>query len=157
MSDFVTSNAAWISFWGLVVTVTGFIITLWQLVVVNMKVKKVEKATKTRIENTLNLVVIVEMVNQISSLQDDLRREQWEMSIFKMSTLHVSLSEIAPKKVTKECVRYDFDTCVSKITSDLSVLRDYRNQKPNKNDVRSMLRNLDVLLENLKLIEQKLK
>ena len=157
MSDFVTSNAAWISFWGLVVTVIGFIITLWQLVVVNRKVKKVEKATKTRIENTLNLVVIVEMVNQISSLQDDLRREQWEMSIFKMSTLHVSLSEIAPKKVTKECVRYDFDTCVSKITSDLSVLRDYRNQKPNKNDVRSMLRNLDVLLENLKLIEQKLK
>lgn len=157
MSDFVTTNAAWISFWGFVVTVVGFGVTLWQLLVVNKKVKEVEEATKTRIENTLNLVVIVEMVNQISSLQDDLRREQWEMSIFKMSTLHVSLSEIAPKKITKECVRYDFDTCVSKITSDLSILRDYRNLKPNKNDLKSMLRNLDILLENLKLIEQKLK
>lgn len=157
MGDFVTTNSAWISFWGLIVTVIGFIITVYQLLLVNGKVKKVENATKTRIENTLNLVVIVEMVNQITSLQDDLRREQWEMSIFKMSALHVSLSEIAPKDITKESVRYDFGTCVSKITSDLSILRDYKNQKPEKNDIKSMLRNLDVLLENLKLIEQKLK
>ncbi len=157
MTDFVTTNSAWLTFWGLVVTILGFVITLAQLLSVGRKVKKVELATKTRIENTLNLVVIVEMVNLISTLQENLRNEDWEMSIFRMTNLHVSLSEIAPKSITKESVRYDFDHCVSQITSDLSILRDYRNQKPGKDEVRYMLKNLDILLENLKLIEQKLK
>lgn len=157
MTEFVKDYADWISFCGVFITLLGFLITVSQLLSVGRKVKKVEEATKTRIENTLNLVVIVEMVNQIGSLQDNLRKKEWEMSIFKMSSLHVSLSEITPKKITNESVRPDFSRCVSRITSDLSILRDYQNQIPNENDVRSMLRNLDVLLENLKLIEQKLK
>lgn len=157
MDDFVTDYSAWISFWGLVVTFVGFVFTLIQLFSVGRKVKQVELATKTRIENTLNLVVIVEMVNQIGALQESLRKEDWEMSIFKMTNLHVSLSEITPKQITKESVRYDFDQCVSQITSDLSMLRDYKNEKPGKAELRYMLKNLDILLENLKLIEQKLK
>lgn len=157
MKEFITTYSEWISFWGVVITVMGFFITVCQLLYVGKKVKKVEKATKIRIENTLNLVVIVEMVNQIGSLQDNLRKKEWEMSIFKMSALHVSLSGITPKKITIDNVRPDFSRCVSRITSDLSILRDYQNQIPNESDVRSMLKNLDVLLENLKLIEQKLK
>lgn len=157
MTNFVTTYSDWISFCGVIITILGFIITVCQLLVVGGKVKKVEQATKTRIENTLNLVVIVEMVNQIGSLQDNLRKKEWEMSIFKMSSLHVSLSEITPKKITIDNVRPDFSRCVSRITSDLSILRDYQNHVPGENDVRSMLKNLDVLLENLKLIEQKLK
>jgi len=157
MDVFVNNNSAWISFWGLVVTSVGFILTIWQLFIVNGKVKKVEEATKLRIKNTLNLVSVVEMIYLITSIQDKLQAKDWDRSIDKLSRLHTDISEIVTDPVVKDNVRHDFEYCVSQITSDLAILREYEQETPNTSQLRNMKKNLDLLLENLKLVEQKLK
>ena len=124
---------------------------------VNGKVKKVEDATKLRIKNTLNLVSVVEMIHLITSIQDKLQAKDWDRSIDKLSRLHTDISEIVIDPIVKDCVRHDFEYCVSQITSDLAILREHEQETPNTSQLRNMKKNLDLLLENLKLVEQKLK
>ncbi len=157
MDHFVRTYADWISFCGVVFTVIGFILTVRQLYSVKKKVKDVEQATKTRIENTLTLVVVVEMLQLVNSIHDNLQAEEWGKSIGKMSSLHMSLSGIISHEIVKKYSREDFRKCVSQIPSDLSILRNYKKSIPTQAQVRSMERNLDTLVENLKLVEQKLK
>ena len=157
MEEFLSAYVNRITFGGFVVTLFGFGLTVWQLYSVKQKVKDVEAATKTRIENTLTLVVVVELLQMISSIHDNLQASEWDKSIGKMSNLHMSLSGITSQNIVKENTRDDFKKCVSQITSDLSILRNYKNNKPTQTQIRLMERNLDLLVENLKLVEQKLK
>lgn len=157
MGTIVTTYADWISFVGVVITIFGFGLTVWQLLSVKGKLKDVETATKTRIQNSLTLVGVVEILQLISALHDNIQNEEWEKSISRMSQLHMTLSGITPQTVVKTSTRDDFGKCVSQIPSDLSILRNFKKTKPSQPQIRSMERNLDMLVENLKLIEQKLK
>lgn len=157
MGTFVSTYADWISFVGVVITFLGFGLTVRQLMSVKGKLRDVETATKTRIQNSLTLVGVVEILQLISALHDNLQNEEWEKAISRMSQLHMTLSGITPQAVVKTSCRDDFGKCVSQITSDLSILRNFKKSKPSQPQIRSMERNLDMLVENLKLIEQKLK
>lgn len=157
MEAFLSNYVNQITFWGFVVTIVGFGLTIWQLLSVGTKVKAVENATRTRIENTLTLVVVVEIIQLISSIHDNLQSEEWEKATYKLSNLHMSLSGITSHPIVKGNARDDFYKCVTQISLDLGILRNYKHDKPSAKQVQSMNRNLDVLLENLKLVEQKLK
>ena len=112
MDHFVRTYADWISFCGVVFTVIGFILTVRQLYSVKKKVKDVEKATKTRIENTLTLVVVVEMLQLVNSIHDNLQAEEWGKSIGKMLEsaflrfLQILVFSVITKKVFLHRLRF---------------------------------------------------
>lgn len=157
MSQFIQNNSHWISFIGTLFTVVAFGVTIWQLVVTNKRIKDVEDATRTKLKRTLNLVLIGETMSMIRMLQELLNHKDWSKVVFQMSQLHTSLVDISTMERVNEYVRPDFSDNISQMSSDLNLLRNYKKQKPDDETINSINRNFDLLIENLILIQNKLK
>ena len=157
MDQFIFDYSEWISFIGSLVTVIAFGITIWQLVVANKRITKVEQTTKIKLKRTLNLVLIVETISMIRLLQELLKHKEWSTVVFQMSQLHTSLVDISAMDDVGQYVRPDFSDNVSQMSSDLNLLRNYKKQKPDDQTINSVNRNFDLLIENLILIQNKLK
>ena len=157
MDQFIFDYSEWISFIGSLVTVFAFGITIWQLIVANKRISKVEQTTKIKLKRTLNLVLIVETISMIRLLQESLKHKEWSTVVFQKSQIHTTLVDISAMDDVDQYVRPDFSDNVSQMSSDLNLLRNYKKQKPDDQTINSINRNFDLLIENLILIQNKLK
>lgn len=156
----VFSVADWVAMVGTLVSLGGLIVSIISLVKVGRvdnAVKAVEQTTKTRINNSINLTFIVETIYLIKLLQESIGHNERTMAAYFMSELHLKLSEISSKRDLMEAARQDFK---GNIDSFAVILVEFKNssvQGLNSHKQKEIDKTLNSIIENLKLIERKVK
>ena len=156
----ISEVADWFSLVGGVISMGGLVVSIISLVKVGMvddAVKKVEKATKTKINNSINLTFIVETIYLIKLVQENIGHKEWSMAAYLMSELHLKLSEISSKADLMEAARKDFDEHIASFGQVLADFRNSTGQELNVHKLKGIDKTLNAIIENLKLIERKVK
>lgn len=151
--------ANWSSIIGGIISIAGLIvsaISLWKVGKVKVAVKEVEQSTKIKINNIINLTFIVETTYHIKLLQEKIGHKEWDMTAYIMSEVHMKLSEILSKSELMEMARPGFRSDITKLGVTLS---EFRNTTGNYNatKLKGINTTLNSIIENLKLIEGKIK
>ena len=145
----------------IILTVVGFGLTVWQLVVVNNRLKNVEAETKRRYKSSLDLIKITETLSLIHFIQDDLTLPQGQLMtgdrikliIVRLQVLNDFLKDTQNDYLVKHYGRADHNRLVSTISSDINRLRTAFHDDPAAIDTRFIYENLQSLRDSIKLIE----
>lgn len=145
-----------------IVTLLAFIITIWQLVVMNGRLAKVEAETKRKFKVELDRLKVRDILSLIQSILDDftvsgeqeLTVDRIRMIIFKMQSLKDSLVDTNDNNLVNQYGRYDHAKLVSSISANLILLREACKEMPSSMDTRFICENLQNLRDSMKLIEK---
>ena len=144
-----------------ILTIVAFFITIWQLIVVHKRLKKVESETKRKYKATLDLIKIRDILGLIHAIQDDLTvsslqeltTDRIRAIIIRMQYLNDFLMDTRDDKLINKYGRYDHQKLVSSVSSNISLLREASTDKNLCLDTRFICENLQNLRDSIKLIE----
>lgn len=152
-ADLATLIGALLSLGGLIVA----IVSLEKVGRVDNAVKAVEQTTRTRINNSINLTFIVETIYLIKLLQESVGHKERTMAAYLMSELHLKLSEISSKQDLMVAARRDFKENIDSFAVILVEFKNSSDKEFNSHKQKSIDKTLNAIIENLKLIERKVK
>lgn len=144
-----------------IATLFGFLITIWQLVVMNNRLKNVEVETKRKYKATLDLLKARDILSLIHSIQDDLTltdsrlltSDRIKMVIVRMQYLYDYLIDTQDDELVKLYGRSDHQKLVLSVSSNINLLRDAYRDESFCLDTRFICENLQHLRDSIKLIE----
>lgn len=159
MTDELTSWRIidWISGISAVVSLIGFFFTLWQVWGVKKQIRQASEQTKTKMQQALNLTLVADMGRTAELLMNALANKKWDRALSFMTEINKALIEISTYDEVEAITRSSFKTAIQRLPTDLCQLRLIACEEEQNTDIRFVIKNLQTIQDNLKLIEIYLK
>lgn len=147
-----------------IVTILGFLITIWQLLSLSSRVKRIEEEARRKYKDKMDLVTVTSILSLIYDIQDDLTikdddgmsTDKLQLIIVKMRQLNDQIRESQNEMVVNRYGRTDHERLVAKVSSNLNVLRSIVSD-PNSLDLRYISKDLQDLHDSMRMISNYLK
>lgn len=92
-----------------ILTIVGFIITIWQLVVFGNKLKKNTNEVKEAQKQLIHLAKVSDAIRLIELIQEHLMEADCRVALYRTQELKKALNEINGEEVVRNNVRDNYD------------------------------------------------
>lgn len=146
-----------VSIGGSIITVIGFLITIWQLWNVKKLTKAAANSARQKIKNALTIEEITSTRHNLINTCIYLRNEKFELAWVSMHDIQKTLLNISKDSSYKTIVRENFDKKLNAFNSDISLLGNKVNMPDEDIRISNIVENLEKIIENISLIINYLK
>lgn len=146
----------YVSFISAIVSVAGFILTLWQVWGIKKKISDAAEDARKRLREVLDLSQISKTIKLIEQIQANANSRKWDLAMSQMQELHSVLIQISSKEDLRKFVRDDFDTGLMTMPSNMNKINELCKGTRN-DDLRTLFLDLQKIKDNLLIIDAHLK
>lgn len=139
-----------------ILTIVGFIITIWQLVVFGNKLKKNTNEVKEAQKQLIHLAKVSDAIRLIELIQEHLMEADCRVALYRTQELKKALNEINGEEVVRNNVRDNYDKLLISFSERYNSLQQAVVRKEDYNPS-FLLETLQGISDNLQLVQKQLK
>lgn len=139
-----------------ILTIVGFIITIWQLVVFGNKLKKNTNEVKEAQKQLIHLAKVSDAIRLIELIQEHLMEADCRVALYRTQELKKALNEISGEIVVRNNVRDNYDKLLISFSERYNSLQQAVVRKEDYNPS-FLLETLQGISDNLQLVQKQLK
>ncbi len=139
-----------------ILTIVGFIITIWQLVVFGNKLKKNTNEVKEAQKQLIHLAKVSDAIRLIELIQEHLMEADCRVALYRTQELKKALNEINGEEVVRNNVRDNYDKLLISFSERYNSMQQAVLRKEDYNPS-FLLETLQGISDNLQLVQKQLK
>lgn len=139
-----------------ILTIVGFIITIWQLVVFGNKLKKNTNEVKEAQKQLIHLAKVSDAIRLIELIQEHLMEADCRVALYRTQELKKALNEINGEGVVRNNVRDNYDKLLISFSERYNSMQQAVLRKEDYNPS-FFLETLQGISDNLQLVQKQLK
>lgn len=139
-----------------ILTIIGFIITVWQLISFKKKLDRNAREVKDTQRNLIHLASVSDAIRLVELIQEHIMASELRLALYRSQELNKVLNDINDEEVVRKNVRDNYNKTRVSFSERLSALQQSILYKEYY-DPKHMLDTLQNISDNLQIVQKQLK